>query len=217
MARQRAREAAEHQARFAARAGDEYEELLAEAAWYASKGDWRKAARACRQAIALRPDKPMAYLNLGVMLTNSGHGVEAAQRYLEAKERLPVGSKKWAEATAEAFEMLRSKACDEVAKPEWWNDEGLKALSARVVRAAPNHETAHGMRAEVLSGRMAPTEALTAEALMAAAPADLKEAAGCYDRAAALCITPAKSASYASSAVLFRDLAEVMNSCMHFG
>ena len=25
-----------------------------------------------------------------------------------------------------------------MAKPEWWNDEGLKALSARVVRAAPD-------------------------------------------------------------------------------
>ena len=24
------------------------------------------------------------------------------------------------------------------AKPEWWNDEELKALSARVVRAAPD-------------------------------------------------------------------------------
>ena len=188
VARQRAREAAEHQARFAARAGDEYEELLAEAAWYASKGDWRKAARACRQAIALRPDKPMAYLNLGVMLTNSGHGVEAAQRYLEAK----WSACRWARRSGQrprqrAFEMLRSKACAEVAKPEWWNDEGLKALSARVVRAAPNRETAHSMRAEVLSGQMAPTEAL-----MAAAPADLKEAAACYDRAAALCITPAR-------------------------
>ena len=85
MAQQQAPEAAERQARTAARTGDEYEELLAEAARYASKWDWRKAARACRQAIALRPDKPMAYLNLGVMLTNSGHGVEAAQRYLEAK------------------------------------------------------------------------------------------------------------------------------------
>ena len=42
VALQRAREAAEHQARFTARAGDEHEELLAEAARYASKGDWRK-------------------------------------------------------------------------------------------------------------------------------------------------------------------------------
>jgi hypothetical protein len=33
--------------------------------------------------------------------------------------------------------MLAQETCAEVAKPEWWSDEGLKALSARVVRAAP--------------------------------------------------------------------------------
>ena len=47
----------------------------------------RRAARAYREAIALRPDKPEAYYNLGMVLNNSGHYVEAAQRYLEAKER----------------------------------------------------------------------------------------------------------------------------------
>ena len=41
--------------------------------------------------------------------------------------------------------------CDEVAKPEWWNDEALKALSARVLRAAPNEVVANSMRAVVLS------------------------------------------------------------------
>ena len=49
-----------------------------------------------------------------------------------------MGSEGWAEATAAAFDMLTQEACAEVAKPEWWNDEGLKALSARVVRAAPD-------------------------------------------------------------------------------
>ena len=33
------------------------------------------------------------------------------------------------------------------AKPEWWNDEELKALSARVVRAAPDDGGANDMRA----------------------------------------------------------------------
>ena len=47
-------------------------------------------------------------------------------------------SKLWAEATADAFDMLKQEECAEVAKPEWWNDEGLKALSATVVRAAPD-------------------------------------------------------------------------------
>ena len=56
--------------------------------------------------------------------------MEAAQRFLEAKERYPVGSKGWARATAMAFNMLKLEECAEVAKPEWWSDEGLKALSA---------------------------------------------------------------------------------------
>jgi hypothetical protein len=67
-------------------------------------------------------------------LNASGHYtvyVEAAQRYLEAKESYPVGSQRWAVATAMAFEMLMQEQCAEVAKPEWWSDEGLKALSAR--------------------------------------------------------------------------------------
>ena len=52
----------------------------------------RRAARAYREAIALRPDEPLAYFNLGAALANSGHHVEAAQRFLEARERYPVGS-----------------------------------------------------------------------------------------------------------------------------
>jgi hypothetical protein len=32
-----------------------------------------------------------------------------------------------------AFNVPTADTCAEVAKPEWWNDEGLKALSARVV------------------------------------------------------------------------------------
>jgi hypothetical protein len=51
--------------------------------------------------------------------------MEAAQRYLEAKERFQVSSEAWAKATAVAFDMLRQEACAEVAKPEWWNDEEL--------------------------------------------------------------------------------------------
>ena len=79
--------------------------------------------------------------------------MEAAQRFLEARERWPVGLNDWADATARAFDMLRLEACAEVAKPEWWNDEGLKALSARVVRAAPDDGPANRMRGIVLRGQ----------------------------------------------------------------
>ena len=113
------------------------------------------------------------------MLSNSGHDVEAAQRYLEAKERYAVGSELWAKATAQAFDLLRLEVCAEVAKPEWWNDEGLKALSARVVTLAPNDEGANVMRANVLRGIGGAWEAGPRSA------AELIEAAAHFERGAA--------------------------------
>ena len=150
-----------------------------------------------------------AYYNLGAALCNSGHFVEVAQRFLEAKERYPVGSELWAEATAVAFDALRQGVCDEVAKPEWWNDEELKALSARILRAAPNEEAALDMRANVLSG----VSGGTWEAGPRSA-AELKEAATCFYRSAALCDAPALKAEIASSADWCRVRAAVVSVCL---
>eukprot|EP00964_Phaeocystis_antarctica_P138404 scaffold103096_cov50-Phaeocystis_antarctica.AAC.3 len=191
---QQNREAAEEAARYAAQSGDAYDELLADGIRYLSKQDTRRAARACREAIALRPDEPAAYYNLGAALNSSGHYVEAAQRFLETKERCPVGSEDWADATAQALSLLAREECDEVAKPEWWNDEGLKALSARVVRAAPNVWVANEMRAMVLSGQWGAWEAGPRSA------AELKKAATYYERAATLQPAPAGKAHLASAA-----------------
>ena len=138
------------------------------------------------------------------MLSNSGHFVEAAQRYLEAKERHPAGSEYWAEVTAAAFDMLRQKECDEVAKPKWWNDEALKALSARLVRAAPNNEAANTMRADVLSGGAAQWEAGPRSA------AELSEAAAYYERAVMLSNAPMIKAEYANLADWCRRQAAAM-------
>jgi tetratricopeptide (TPR) repeat protein len=201
---ERTREVAEREARRAAQSGDEYDALLAEGTQYASLKDWRRAARAYREAIALRPDRPSAYYHLGVALANSEHVAEAAQRYLEAKERFQVGSEGWAQATARVVNMLVQDACDEVAKPEWWNDEELKALSARVVRAAPNDAIAHQMRAGVLRGRCAAWEVGPRSA------AELMEAATHYERAAALCPAPAVKAALAGDAALCRRRADAM-------
>ena len=199
---QRQREVAEKLARHAEQTGDEYEELMAEGARYASQHDTRRAARACREAIALKPDQPHAYFDLGAALSNSGHYMEAAQRYLEAKERYPVGSESWAHATAGAFDLLKVKACAEVAKPEWWNDEGLKALSARVVRAAPDDGFAHQMRAFVLCGECDGWEAGPRSA------AELMKAATHFERCAALCSAPAVKAQFVSNADLCRSRVE---------
>ena len=202
---QRDREAAEEQARLAAQSGDEYDELLTEGTRYASEQDWRRAAKAYREAIALKPDEPNAYINLGAALSNSGHKVEAAQRFLEAKERYAVGSEYWAKATACAFEKLRLKACAEVAKPEWWNDEALKALSARVLRVAPNADFSLDMRALVLGGMSGGGwEAGPRSA------AELKEAATCFDLSAALSYAPVWKAETSRRADFCRSQAEAL-------
>ena len=108
-------------------------------------------------------------------------------------------------ATAAAFNLLTVQACAEVAKPEWWNDEGLKALSARVVRAAPDDGIANLMRTAVLAGfsggswEEGPRSA-----------AELMEAATHYDRAAALHSAPAMTAVLTSLAAWCRSQAEAM-------
>ena len=126
--------------------------------------------------------------------------MKAAQRYLEAKERCP-GSEMWDRATAEAFSMLALDECAEVAKPEWWNDEELKALSARVVRAAPDEMQAHRMRAIVLTGQDDAWEAGPRSA------AELREVAAHYERAAALSPAPMAKASLAGNAAWCRHKA----------
>ena len=125
--------------------------------------------------------------------------MEAAQRFLEAKERYPEGSERWAAATALSFSLLKQKECAEVAKPEWWNDEGLKALSARVVRAAPNGGDANEMRALVLSGLGDAWEAGPRSA------AELKEAGTRLERAAALCDAPVVAAEFIFLACCTKD------------
>ena len=95
------------------------------------------------------------------------------------------------------------KECDEVAKPEWWNDEELKVLSARVVRAAPNDEGATQMRAGVLSGPI--------DNVWEAGPrsaVEFKEAATYYEQAAALCPAPSGKARFADDADWCRSEAE---------
>ena len=115
-----------------------------------------------------------------------------------------MGSELWAWATANAFGKLRLKACSEVAKPEWWNDEALKALSAKVVRAAPNEVVANNMRALVLAGQCGALEAGPRSA------AAFKEAAVYWERAAALCSAPVAKASLVHNAGCCRSQAATM-------
>ena len=100
---------------------------------------------------------------------------------------------------------LVQDACAEVAKPDWWNDEGLKALSARVVRAAPDYAEANRMRAAVLGGHRG--DAWGAGLRSAA---ELREAATHFERAVALCRAPAMKAQFAGHADECRRLAHMV-------
>ena len=86
-----------------------------------------------------------------------------------------------------------------------WNDGGLKALSARVVRAAPNDDSANSMRALVLLGEPAGTwEAGPRSAV------ELREAATHFERGAALCTDPAHTAQRTDLAKRCRSQAELL-------
>ena len=110
-----------------------------------------------------------------------------------------VGSGDWTRAPCLRapclrFVVLTQPGCTEVTKPEWWNDEGLKTMSARVLKAAPNEVVAINMRAVVLSGLSDAWEVGPRSA------AELKEAAVHFERAAALCEAPAQKSGLAGNA-----------------
>ena len=86
-----------------------------------------------------------------------------------------------------------------VAERQFLEAEELKALSARVMRAAPDDAAAHQMRALVLLGLSCPWE------VGSRSVAELMEAATHYERTAALCDAPAGKAHFARMAMLSRS------------
>ena len=158
-----------------------------------AEGDHNAAAKAWRKIIKKWPDLPTPYFNLAIGLNRSDRSVESAQMFLKAMELYEDGTKYWAESAAGAFDLLKHPDCCQMTKPEWWNDEGLTALSARVVAVAPDMSQSCFMRARVLSG-----DALS-ESPWNAGPrtaAEIKEAATWYRRAAMVTHTPADKLRY---------------------
>jgi len=144
----RERSIAEAEARDAEATGDEYDKRFAAAMALVAEEDLHAAAKAWRKIIKEWPAKEsVAYRSLAVVLGRSDRSAESAQMYLKAMECSADGSENWAHSAAAAFDLLKLPECSEVPKPEWWNDEALKALSARVVAFAPDHSQACSMRA----------------------------------------------------------------------
>ena len=156
------RKVSERLARDADKSGSELMRLLSDATRYLAEENPRPAEDIFRKCIALEPGHPSAYFNLGVLCSNENRSVDAAHNFLDAATRFSEGCVEWADSIALAFHHLLSPSCNEVAKPEWWNDESLKALSKNVARVTAcgakdgHHQSSlygHFMRMKVLSGQ----------------------------------------------------------------
>ena len=199
------RSTAEVEARRAEATGDEFFKRFAAAVTLSAVNDFHAAAKAWRKIIKEWPDRPAAYHNLALVMQRSGHCAVAAPLNLKAMELSEEDTERWAVSAAECFDMLKMPDCLEEPKPEWWNDEALKALSARVVAAAPNRHETCSMRARVLSG-----DAL-GKAPWNVGPrtaTEIKEAATWYRRAARGTLTPAGKQLYERAASHFDEFAD---------
>ena len=176
------------QARIAETTGSEYSKRFTAALALGVEGDLHAAAKAWRKIIKEWPEGD-AHLNLAIVLQQSSRYAEAAQMYLKSMELSEDGTDQWAQALASAFDLLKLPTCREMPKPEWWNDEALKALSARVVAVVPDNHQGSVMRARVLSGD-AIADAHWEVGLRTAA--EIKEAATWFGRAASTAQSPAE-------------------------
>ena len=199
------RSLAEAEARRAERTGDELDKRFADALALGAEGDFHAAAKAWRKMIKEWPEQPMPYRNLAIVLQQAGRFAEASQMMLKAMELFEEGTEDWAASAGSAFDMLRLPDCDETPKPEWWNDESLKALSARVVAVAPDKHKTRAMRAHVLMGGALYKVTWNAGPRMAA---EIKEAATWYRRAAMAARMPMGKQLYEQSASELDEIAD---------
>ena len=199
---------AEAAARTAERTGDEYDKRCAAAQALGVEGDLHGEAKAWRKIIKqwAHQAEPTPYVNLGVALHRSGRLAEAAEMHLKAMElhedQGRHGTAHWAKAAAGVFNLLKNDACREAPKPEWWNNEGLKALSARVVALVPDTSLACVMRATVLSRGTGWSQLDDPETRTAL---ELKEAASWWRRAARATREPATTSLEYEARATFLD------------
>tara|TARA_B110001452_G_scaffold257290_1_gene251351 strand:- start:323 stop:1432 length:1110 start_codon:yes stop_codon:yes gene_type:complete len=193
------RAVANKNAQLAEETGDEYIKIGADAQALATEGDLHGAVKAFRKCIKMCPERPDAYHSLALSLERSYSQVEAAQMYLKAMDLYEDDTAPWAGAAAGAFGTLNCqdppsigptplmgckplRVADKVPLPVWWNDQGIKALSARVVAAAaPEDWPAYSMRGFALAGEaLGLQSAHWGESLRT--PEEMKEAATWFRR-----------------------------------
>tara|TARA_B110001452_G_scaffold51156_1_gene39070 strand:- start:156 stop:1061 length:906 start_codon:yes stop_codon:yes gene_type:complete len=184
------RESAKREARRAEETGDEFDKRVAAAVALNAEGNHHATAKAWRKIIKQWPDEPTPYFNLAVALDRSDRNVESAQMFLKAMELFEEGTEDWAISAASAFDLLKHPDCCQMTKPEWWNDEALKALSARVVALTPDSGDACSMRARVLRCDDNPNTAPWKAGPRTAA--EIKEAATWFRHSARFFFSPAE-------------------------
>ena len=147
-----------------AETGGEYEQLTVEGVSLCNAGDFSGSSRIFRRLIKMKPECPDAYMDLAVVMSRCSKVSQAVPLWLKAMECYEAEAKdegssafqrgtsvvQWAQCVHKVFSWVVQEP--EVPTPEWWNDEGLKALSARVVNVLPDDWGALAMRAQVLSG-----------------------------------------------------------------
>ena len=144
--------------------GSPYQELVAAGYEFLRAGNMRKATKKLDKAIRLDPEQPHAYAALSQVMEATDLPVSAALA-IKAVERSDPNSCMWARNVTRAFDSIRMIHND-IARPTWWNDEDLLAMSARVLSVIghENNHMAHLMRARVLCHGAGVTSAVTWEA-----------------------------------------------------
>ena len=177
---------ADEMTRHAEQTGGECEKAVAQAMTFMAQGNLHGATKAWRKVIETWPGNsvlPLAYDKLATTLYRSCRYEEAAQCNLNAMELHEEDTEAWAKAAANACVTLLADDL-QVRMPEWWNDDGLKALTARIVAVAPDYPNVHMVRASALSG-LYPSGSFQDHLIPGPRTApELKEAAAWFRRAA---------------------------------
>ena len=149
-----------------------------------------------------------AYYNLGASLANSAHYVEGGRTAVpRGQGALPGGLGALGKGYGRGLQHAGAggvRRGGQAGVHGGTTREGLKALSVRVVRAAPDNGVAIQMRAVVLAGNCRAWEAGPRSA------AELREAATHFERAAALEPAPAMKTDLAGQADWCRRRAQAM-------
>lgn len=120
----------------------EYSALIKKGLHECGEGNLVHGAEIFKQCIALRPEQPVAYANLGHLLRDQGNFCSALPPLLKAVELFEEGSEQWATTAAVAWFSYSTDPtlCDEVpGLPEWVTQLASRLdMAERCAASAPS-------------------------------------------------------------------------------